>query len=64
MPRLKRIAKGNIVYHVLNRANGRLRIFRKQGDFEAFEQVIAEALERFDMRLKVSDSFNSPDESD
>ncbi|MCK5272472.1 MAG: transposase [Sedimentisphaerales bacterium] len=51
MPRLKRIAKGNIVYHVLNRANGRLRIFRKQGDFMAFEQVIAEALERFDMRL-------------
>ncbi|MCK4629324.1 MAG: transposase [Sedimentisphaerales bacterium] len=51
MPRLKRIAKGNIIYHVLNRANGRLRIFRKQGDFMAFEQVIAEALERFDMRL-------------
>lgn len=51
MPRLRRISKGNVVYHVLNRANGRLRIFKKNGDFAAFEQIIAEGLERFDMRL-------------
>jgi putative transposase len=51
MPRQKRIAKGNIVYHALNRANGRLRIFKKQGDFEAFEAILAEGLARFDMRL-------------
>jgi putative transposase len=51
MPRSKRIAKGNVVYHALNRANGRLRIFKKQADFAAFEQIIAEGLERFDMRL-------------
>jgi len=40
-----------MVYHVLNRANGRLRIFKKARDFEAFEQIIAEGLERFDMRI-------------
>jgi putative transposase len=51
MPRQKRIAKGNIVYHVLNRANGRLRIFKKADDFLAFEQILAEAAERFAMRL-------------
>ncbi len=51
MPRHKRIAKGNLVYHVLNRANGRLRIFKKAGDFAAFEQILAEGLARFDMRL-------------
>ena len=51
MPRSKRIAKGNIVYHVLNRANGRLRIFKKPGDFAAFEQTLAEGLEQFAMRL-------------
>lgn len=51
MPRQKRIDKGNIVYHALNRANGRLRIFRKVADFEAFEQILAEGVERFDMRL-------------
>jgi putative transposase len=51
MPRQKRIAKGNVVYHVLNRANGRLRIFKKPGDFEAFEQILAEGVEQFSMRL-------------
>jgi putative transposase len=51
MPRQKRIDKGNYVYHVLNRANGRLRIFKKPDDFAAFEQVVAEGLERFSMRL-------------
>jgi putative transposase len=51
MPRSKRIAKGNIVYHVLNRANGRLKIFKKPEDFEAFERILAEGIERFSMRL-------------
>jgi putative transposase len=51
MPRPQRIAKGNIVYHVLNRANGRLRIFKKPGDFVAFEQILAQAIEQFSMRL-------------
>ena len=51
MPRVKRITKGNIAYHALNRANGRLRIFKKPGDFEAFEEILAEGQERFDMRM-------------
>ena len=51
MARPKRINKGGVVYHVLNRANRRLRIFKKPSDFEAFEQILSEAIERFDMRL-------------
>jgi putative transposase len=51
MPRPKRIAKGNVVYHVINRANGRLRIFKTPADFEAFEQILAEGIEQFSMRL-------------
>ncbi len=47
----KRITKGGIVYHVLNRANGRLRIFKKALDFLAFENILAEGLQRFDMRM-------------
>jgi putative transposase len=39
------------VYHVLNRANARLPIFDATADFEAFEQILAEGVERFDMRL-------------
>ncbi len=51
MPRIKRKNLGNIVYHVLNRANGRLRIFKKPGDFEAFERILVEGLYLFPMRL-------------
>ena len=51
MPRTKRIALGGYVYHVLNRANGRLRIFRKDDDFLAFEQILGEGIERFEMRV-------------
>ena len=51
MPRPKRKCSGGVVYHVLNRANGRLRIFKKRGDFEAFERVLVEGLARVPMRL-------------
>lgn len=51
MPRRKRKNLGNLVYHVLNRANGRLRIFKKSGDFSAFERILIEGLARFPMRL-------------
>ena len=43
MPRTARTILGGYVYHVLNRANGRLRLFRKDADYVAFEQVLAEA---------------------
>ncbi len=45
MPRALRIAPGGYVYHMLNRANARARIFSKDKDFLAFERVLGEALE-------------------
>lgn len=45
------MALGGYVYHVLNRANGRLRIFRRENDFLAFEKILGEGLTRFSMRL-------------
>jgi putative transposase len=51
MGRPLRAAEGGLVYHCLNRANARLTIFTKDGDFEAFERVLAEAIARHDMRL-------------
>jgi putative transposase len=35
----------------LNRANARMTIFEKEGDYEAFERVLEEAVERFETRL-------------
>ncbi len=51
MGRPKRAADGGLIYHVLNRANVRMRIFEKEADYAAFEQVLEEAVERSDMRL-------------
>jgi putative transposase len=51
MPRTARLAPGGIVYHVLNRANGRLRLFKKPDDFLAFEQILLQARERVPIRI-------------
>ena len=51
MPRPKRIALGGYVYHAFNRANGRLRIFRRENDFLAFEKILADGSAFFSMRL-------------
>src|SRR5437762_1844741 len=51
MPRQPRVAPGDEIYHVLNRANGRLRLFRKPGDFRAFYDVLALAMSRHPTRL-------------
>ena len=51
MPRAKRVTLGGYVCYVLHRANGRLKIFKKDGDLSAFEKILAEGTERFDMRI-------------
>ena len=40
MPRRLRVATGGLVYHVLNRAVDRARIFDKPEDYAAFERVL------------------------
>lgn len=51
MGRPKRTQAGGLVYHVLNRANARMKIFGKDEDYEAFERVLVAAVERTEMRL-------------
>ncbi len=51
MPRTARSIEAGAIYHVLNRGNGRLRLFRKPGDFAAFELVMAQGLERYPVDL-------------
>ena len=45
MGRPHRLDQGGYVYHVLNRANARLPIFQKDGDYDAFERITAAALD-------------------
>ena len=51
MGRPLRAASGNVVYHVLNRANARRTLFEDDGDYAAFERVLVQACERLSMRL-------------
>lgn len=51
MPRRPRLAAGNLAYHVLNRRVGRLLLFQKPADYAAFERILAEAQDRFRIRL-------------
>ncbi|OGI51034.1 MAG: hypothetical protein A3B81_05315 [Candidatus Muproteobacteria bacterium RIFCSPHIGHO2_02_FULL_65_16] len=51
MGRPHRNAPGGLVYHVLNRANARQPIFKKEEDYRAFERVLATVQERVAMRI-------------
>ena len=51
MGRPLRTALGGLVYHVLNRANGRQVLFNDAGDYAGFERVLHEAQQRIAMRL-------------
>lgn len=51
MGRPHRAAEGGYVYHVLNRANARMTIFENDGDYEAFEKILRQAVERTETRL-------------
>jgi putative transposase len=51
MPRGPRHAPGGFVYHALNRAVARLPLFQKKADYDAFERVMALAMEKHPTRL-------------
>ena len=51
MARTARSIEAGLVYHVLNRGNGRMGLFHKDEDFEAFERVLAEGLQRYAVDL-------------
>ena len=51
MPRIARVAPGGMVYHVLNRGVGRMRLFLTDADYAAWERVILETLALSPMRI-------------
>jgi len=51
MPRVARTDVGGYVYHILNRTNARAQIFDNEEDYKEFEDILEEAVEKFDMRL-------------
>ena len=51
MPHRKRAIVGGMIYHVLNRGNGRATLFEKDADYEAFGRVFVEAHQREPLRI-------------
>jgi putative transposase len=51
MPRGPRSIECDLIYHVLNRGNGRMRLFHKEEDFAAFEKVLGQGLSRYPVDL-------------
>ena len=51
MPRTNRVTPGGMVFHVLNRGVGRMRLFDSDGDYLAFENVLEETLAVQPMRV-------------
>jgi putative transposase len=51
MPRSSRSCPGGLVYHVWNRAAGRLRLFKTDADYLAFERIMVEARQRHPLAI-------------
>jgi len=51
MPRMNRVAVGDIVYHVINRSNGRVTIFQDDNEYKHFESLLLEGVELTGMRI-------------
>src|SRR5690349_18674872 len=51
MPRPPRADEAGGLYHALNRGNARATIFRKDADYEAFERILREGLDRYQVDI-------------
>ncbi|MFZ2522842.1 MAG: transposase [Minisyncoccia bacterium] len=51
MPRQNRVSVGDTVYHVINRSNGRVKIFNTDADYRHFEGLLEEGRELTGMRI-------------
>jgi putative transposase len=51
MPRVVRGLADSLIYHVLNRGNGRQKVFHKDRDYEAFINLMKQAKERHSVKI-------------
>jgi len=45
MPRIARGLSDGLIYHVINRGNGKQQVFHKEGDYRAFLDLMQEGKE-------------------
>ena len=46
MPRVARGLADGLIYHIINRGNGRQQVFHTEGDYRCFVDLMAEGRER------------------
>ncbi|MFQ5963900.1 MAG: transposase [Candidatus Scalinduaceae bacterium] len=51
MPRIPRGLSDGLVYHVLNRGNGKQSVFHEDKDYEAFFGLMKEAKKQYSLKL-------------
>ncbi len=51
MPRMARGIGENYIYHVLNRGNGKQKVFHKEQDYKIFIDLMKEALRKFSVKI-------------
>jgi putative transposase len=51
MPRIARGRGEGLILHVINRGNGRQKVFHKDGDYQAFVELLVEAGKRFGLSV-------------
>jgi len=51
MPRIARALSDNCYCHIINRGNGRQQVFHKDGDYQAFLDLIQAAREHYPVRI-------------
>ena len=51
MPRVARGLTDGLIYHIINRGNGRQQVFHTDGDYRAFTELMIEAGERHPVKL-------------
>lgn len=51
MPRTARIAPGGFAYHVINRGVGKMKLFEKRKDFEAFQRCLVDTHKILPIRI-------------
>ena len=49
MPRRRRVTPPGVVFHVMNRAAKKSRLFDDTSDYRAFQDIVSEAVARFDV---------------
>jgi len=51
MPKIARGSGEGLTYHVINRGNGRQKVFHKDADYQTFTELLADAGKRFDVSM-------------